>query len=158
MNKFIIFAFLAMTSLMTTVRFQVVTGKPTQQRTGIAIVAVYGDGELGAAARAIDAATGGLVSDVLDSGDLQGNPGQTLMLTGTSGLPVDRILLVGCGKKGSLDRKSYRKAIRSALSAVCGTAHTQAISYIGPPRPYGSYTERPNGRADCLRGNGRAVG
>lgn len=118
-------------------RFQVKTGKPTKQRTDVAIVPVYNAGKLGIAARAIDSASGGLISAVNNSGDLHGGVGQTLLLTQTDELPFNRLLLVGCGPKDQFDSSAYRKALHAAFSALSGSNHAAAISYVSLERVAG---------------------
>ena len=117
--------------------FQVKTGKPAKQRTDVAIVPVYEAGKLGIAARAIDSVSGGLISAVNNSGDLQGKIGQTLLLTQTDELPFNRLLLVGCGPKDQFDSSAYRKALYAAFSALSGSNHAAAISYVSLERVAG---------------------
>jgi leucyl aminopeptidase len=119
-------------------RYQVKTGKPTEQRADVAIVPVYDGGKLGTAARAIDSVISGAISAVNKSADLRDGVGQTLLLTQTEGCPFDRLLLVGCGPKDEFDGRAYRKAMRAAFTALSGSNHTDAISYVSLERVAGS--------------------
>ena len=58
------------------------------------------------------------IARILKSGDIQGKPGDTLMLHTLEGIKAKRILLAGCGKQGSLDAKNYRKIILACLQAL----------------------------------------
>ena len=111
-------------------RFEVKTGTATTQRTSCLILPVYSDGPLPQSTRSIDSATSGLISELLDTGDIKGNPGNTLLIKPPNALPSQRILLVGCGSKQEFDRKKYRRALQSAYSALRKTKHKSAVSYL----------------------------
>src|SRR5690606_32076566 len=99
-------------------KFEIRSGSPASQRTACAIVPVYANGVLGDAARELDEAGGGLITAAVDSRDIRGDAGSTLMLTATGGLPAKRILLVGLGTKSRLDRRAFRKAARAAFALL----------------------------------------
>ncbi|MDP2323365.1 MAG: leucyl aminopeptidase [Gammaproteobacteria bacterium] len=111
-------------------QFQVKTGAVSQQRTACAIVPIYSGGELTATARSLDAASGGLISRAVKNRDIKGEPGDLLLLTNTGDLPCQRILLVGLGEKAKLDRRTWRKAARSALSNVARSKYTEAVLHL----------------------------
>jgi leucyl aminopeptidase len=111
-------------------KFQVKTGPASQQRTACAIVPIYSGGDLTAAARSLDAAGGGLITRALKNRDIKGDAGELLLLTNTGDLPCQRILLVGLGAKAKLDRRTWRKATRSALSAVARGKYTEAVLHL----------------------------
>ena len=111
-------------------QFQVTTGSPSQQRTACAIVAIYTGGELSAAAKSIDSAGGGLISRVIKNGDIKGESAELLLLTDTGSLPCRRILLVGLGAKAKLDRRTWRKATRSALAAIARSKYSDAVLHL----------------------------
>ncbi len=72
---------------------------------------------LGTTAQSVDAASAGAIATVLKRGDLQGKPGQTLLLQQLSGIKAERVLLVGTGKADELDNRQWRKVV----TAVTGT-------------------------------------
>lgn len=111
-------------------RFEVKTAKAHQHKTELAIVAVFLDNQLGTPAQALDKAAKGLIADVLQNGDITGKTGELLLLTHTGNLPCQRILLVGCGKRTELDRKSFRKAVRSAFGWLANKPYKNAMSYL----------------------------
>jgi leucyl aminopeptidase len=123
-------------------RFEVKTAKAHQLKTELAIVAVFTDNQLGAAARALDKAGDGLIADVLQNGDINGKTGELLLLTNTGSLPCQRILLVGCGNRKTLDRKTFRKAVRSAFGWLASKPYNNAVSYLAEESIKGADTFR----------------
>ena len=111
-------------------RFDVKTGPATKQRTDCLILPIYASGPMPQATRAIDSATKGLISDLFDSRDINGKPGQTLTVKPPAGLNCKRIMLVGCGDRDDFNRKQYRKALAGAFTALRKTGHPSAVSYL----------------------------
>ena len=112
-------------------KFTVNTPGATRQRTACAIVAIYSDGVLSDTAKALDKASGGMITGVVNNRDIRGQAGETLLLTHTGKLPCKRILLVGLGTAGKLDQRGFRKAARAAFSALGKGGYADAISYLG---------------------------
>ena len=112
-------------------KFTVNAPGATRQRTACAIVGIYADGILSDTAKALDKASGGLLSDVTRNRDIRGEAGETLLLTHTGKLPCKRILLVGLGKSGKLEQRGYRKAIRAAYSALGKAGHADLSNFLG---------------------------
>ncbi|MCB1596808.1 MAG: hypothetical protein KDI87_03755, partial [Gammaproteobacteria bacterium] len=112
-------------------KFTVSTPGATRQRTACAIVAIYSDGVLSGTAKALDKASGGMITGVVNNRDIRGQAGETLLLTHTGKLPCKRILLVGLGTAGKLDQRAFRKAARAAFSALGKGGYADAISYLG---------------------------
>ena len=108
----------------------VINTSNARQRTDCAIVGIYDKGLLSAAAREFDSKTGKLISKLIAQGDVQGKLGETLLIADTKGASASRLMLVGLGAKPTFDRKAYRKALQSALTAVNKTGSTHAISYV----------------------------
>ena len=65
------------------------------------VVGVFEEGELGAEARAVDAACGGRLKALLARGDFAGRAGETLLVTDLPGLKAARVLLTGLGAASS---------------------------------------------------------
>ncbi len=123
-------------------QFQVKTGAASQQRTACAIVPVFSGGDLPSAARSLDKAGGGLITRAIRNRDIKGEVGDVLLLTHTGDLPCERILLVGLGTKAKLDRRAWRKAVRSALATVARGKYGDAILHL---------TSEPVSDADAYR-------
>ena len=98
--------------------FKIKSGDLAKQKTPCLILGVFEKRELSEPARIIDEASGGHLSQILRKGDLTGEPGGTLMLYGVPGVGCERVLLVGCGKRKELSRRTYRKALSSALALL----------------------------------------
>jgi leucyl aminopeptidase len=74
-----------------------------------------GAAALAGQAQEIDRALGGQLSSVLRSGDFKGREGDSLLLyPAAEGFPAERVLLVGVGEEGSLDRERLRRAAAKA--------------------------------------------
>jgi leucyl aminopeptidase len=112
-------------------KFDIKLGTAADQTTACAIVPVYASGVPGDAARSLDTATDGLIRDALDSRDIKGEVGETLLLAPGAGAPCRRILLVGLGARDKVDRKAFRRAARAAFGHLARTRHASAISYLG---------------------------
>jgi leucyl aminopeptidase len=110
-------------------RFEVKSVNPVEQKTDVAIVAVFENGELGSSARALNKASNGLIADALANGDINPKTGATLLLP-TSDLACNRILLVGCGERASFDRKQFRKAVTRAFNAVKARPYKSLTVYL----------------------------
>jgi len=110
-------------------QFTVTSSRADQHQTELAIVAVYQDGEISAAAKILNKISGA-VSEVLDNGDISGKSGELILLTNTAGLPCKRILLVGCGKRSEFGRTAYRKALLSAFSWAGKKPYSKVTSYL----------------------------
>jgi len=110
-------------------QFTVTTAKAADHKTAVAIVPVYEKAAMGAGAKALDK-PGGIISRALKNGDIKGKSGELLLLTETGELACDRILLVGCGERGSLDRQAFRKALAAAMQWLRSKPYPDATSYI----------------------------
>jgi len=97
------------------------------------VVGVFEESELGAEARAVDAACGGRLQRLLTRGDFTGRAGDTLLVTEVTELPARRVLLVGLGTRAQLSRRSWRRAWGSAVTALGRTRITSVA--LGLDRP-----------------------
>jgi leucyl aminopeptidase len=97
------------------------------------VVGVFEESELGAEARAVDAACGGRLQRLLTRGDFTGRAGDTLLVTEVTELPARRVLLLGLGTRAQLSRRSWRRAWGSAVTALGRTRITSVA--LGLDRP-----------------------
>ncbi len=109
--------------------FNAIIDVKARDRADCAVVGVYEQGDLGVAARHIDAQIGGLIGNLHASGDFAGKLGDTLLLP-TPGSAALRVLLIGLGTKSAFGRKQYRKAVHAAAQALGKTGATDAIVYL----------------------------
>jgi len=119
--------------------FHVSTAAAEKQRTDCLMLPVYSKGAvLPPITRRVDQAIGGLIKQVMDAGDMQGDAGNTLLLPVAAGLPCKRILLVGCGAKADFSRKNYLTAVRAAFAAWGKTRLSNAACYLTAESPRGT--------------------
>ena len=82
------------------------------------IVGIYENQQLSETAEAIDKTTNQLVTRMIEQGDITGKNAETLLINHIPDSPIKRLLLVGFGEKSKVCRKSYRKALSSAIKAI----------------------------------------
>jgi leucyl aminopeptidase len=110
--------------------FNAIVDVKARDATDCAVVGIYEQGDLGVAARHIDAQVGGSIGNLHTSGDFAGKLGDTLLLPLPAGAASARVLLVGLGLRTGFGRKQYRKALLSAAQALGKTGATDAIVYL----------------------------
>jgi leucyl aminopeptidase len=110
--------------------FKSIVDVKAREPAGCAVVGVYENGDLGIAARNIDAQTGGLLGRLHAGGDFAAKLGESLLLPHPAGAAAARILLVGLGSRAGFGRKQYRKALQSSAVALSKTGASDAIVYL----------------------------
>lgn len=109
--------------------FTVKSGNPDKQQSGCIVVGVFESRRLSAAAEQLDQASGGLLAKLVGSGDMEGRPGQSLLLH-TPELGSERILLVGCGPEDKFNDNAYRRAVATMAKALGDSGASDAVSYL----------------------------
>ena len=84
------------------------------------VVAGVFDGALSPAATAIDAASGGALARLRESGDFTGKPGTTLLLHDLANIASPRVLLVGLGLRKDFDARMFERACDEAGKVLKG--------------------------------------
>jgi len=110
--------------------FNIKSGHPEKQRSACIVLGVYEPRRLSDVAKRIDDASEGHLSAILRRGDLEGKPGQTLLLHNVPGTLADRVLLVGCGRERELGDNQYRKIITQAINTLHETGSMEAVCYL----------------------------
>jgi len=110
--------------------FDVKSGSPAKQRSACIVVAVFEPRKLSAAGEEIDEASAGYLAGILRRGDIEGKPGQTLMLHSVPNMLCDRVLLVGCGKERELNESQYRRIISKVVATLQETGSTEAVCFL----------------------------
>ncbi len=103
------------------------SGQAEKQRTACIIVGVLDRRHLSPTAASLDKISGGYLTRILRRGDMEGKPGQTLMLHDVPKLGIERVLLVGCGKARELGATGYRKAVTTAIKTVHASGTKDAL-------------------------------
>jgi leucyl aminopeptidase len=85
------------------------------------VLGVFEEAQLGAQGGSVDAASGGRLRKLLARGDFSGRAGETLLLADLPGISATYVLLTGMGPAKQLQRRSWRKAWSSAVSALLRT-------------------------------------
>ncbi len=98
--------------------FQINSQNPLQTETDCLVVGVYADKSLSPSAKALDDASGGRLTALLDRGDVSGKTGRTSFVHDVSGVKAPRILVVGLGETAKFAVPQYIKAIADAVRAL----------------------------------------
>ncbi len=98
--------------------------------TDCLLLGFYPKRKLGVTATAIDQALGGLITRLLKRDDPEGKPGDVLIVNHLPEGKIERLILVGLGKKDELTASNYRKALVAAANALKSTAAKQAASAL----------------------------
>ena len=110
--------------------FIVKSGTPEKQRSGCIVAGVFESRKLSTVAHQIDEVSGGSIGGILRRGDLEGKPGQTLLLHNIPNIPSERVLLMGCGKEKEFNENRYRDTTAKAVSILKDIGATEATSYL----------------------------
>jgi leucyl aminopeptidase len=110
--------------------FSIKSGHPEKQRSACVVVGIYEPRRLSEAARQIDEVSQGHISSILRRGDLEGKPGQTLLLHNVPGTLADRVLLVGCGRERELGDTQYRQVIAQSIHTLHETGSMETVCYL----------------------------
>ena len=106
------------------------TSKASARAVDCVIVGIYNRGKLGVGAADVNAASKGLISKLIKSGDVSGDPGRVAVLNSVPGVKANRVAVVGLGKSGELDNKAFRKAVATAIKAISDTKVKQILNSL----------------------------
>ena len=110
--------------------FPIKTGAPASQKTACAILPVFEGRGLKGPTREVDLSCGGLLSQLVKSGDASAKLGETLLVPHLQGTTAQRALLVGCGKQAAFDAKRLRRALTAAVRKLRDSGLKEATSYL----------------------------
>lgn len=110
--------------------YAVKSGTPEKQRIDCVVVAIYASRKLSPSATIIDTASNGYISSLLKRGEIEGEPGDTLLLYNVENTLCDRILLVGCGKEENISVKSFYKINNAMVKCLQASGTTKIASYL----------------------------
>jgi leucyl aminopeptidase len=114
-------------------QFDVWTKGVVTLETECLVLGAFEEGELTDELRAVDAACGGRLARLISRGDFPGRSGDTLLLPDVEGIEAARVLLVGLGAQKSFNRKVFRKAVGSAVTALNRTRIRSAAFALARP-------------------------
>ena len=102
--------------------------------TPCAVFGFYQKRKLTPSAQALDEKLDGLLSKLLKRDDIEGKAGDVLnvahLSSGESSGEIERVILVGLGKKEELKAGAYRKALAAAAKALKESNAKQAVSFL----------------------------
>jgi leucyl aminopeptidase len=114
-------------------RFEAFSRLAAAQRGDCLVIGAFERGELGAEGSSVDRSLRGRVRRLLTRGDFSGRSGETLLLPEVAGLASGRLLLVGLGNKAQFNRRSWRRALASAMLALARTRIASAAIALERP-------------------------
>lgn len=114
-------------------RFEAFTRRAAEQRSDCLVIGTFERAELGPEAQAVDRAMRGRIRALLARGDFSGRAGETLLLTEATGIRSARLLLVGLGTQAQFNRRAWRRALGSAVTALARTRVASAALALERP-------------------------
>jgi len=111
-------------------KYSAISQDPLQLNADCVIVGLYEKGALTEAAKALDASTNGLLSKLIQQGDLDGKLASTSWLYDCGSASPARALVVGLGDSAKLNENNYRKVIQAATNALKNSPIKQAVSCL----------------------------
>ncbi|MGL5107303.1 MAG: leucyl aminopeptidase [Plesiomonas shigelloides] len=110
--------------------FSVKSGSPEKQRSACIVVGVFEPRRLSPIAEQLDKISDGYISSLLRRGDLEGKPGQMLLLHQVPNILSERVLLVGCGKERELDERQFKQIIQKTINTLNETGSMEAVCFL----------------------------
>lgn len=98
--------------------------------TDCLILGVFHKRKLAPSTEILDTMLDGLLAKLLKRDDVEGKAGDTLLINHVPGGRIERILLVGLGKKDELNVATYRKSLDAAFKALKGCGAKHAVSVL----------------------------
>jgi len=100
---------------------------PATAEVDCVIVGVYADKTLSPAAQALDAASGGRLTALVNRGDVGGKTGATTLLHDVAGVKAPRVLVIGLGEPAKFGVPQYLKAVGDASRALKSGVNGHAL-------------------------------
>jgi leucyl aminopeptidase len=100
---------------------------PANQGGDCLIVGVFQAKQLSSAAQHLDELSHGVISQILEKGDLAEELGKTLLLYSVPGISATRVLLVYCGEASRFTFAEFRK-VTSCVAGVLKSTHIKEVT------------------------------
>lgn len=94
--------------------YQVKSTAITSIKTRCIVLPVFDDKKLSESTKLVDEATNQMLTSVLKRGDFDGAAKSSLLLPVLEHASIERVLLVGCGKKSKFNERSFRSFVQTA--------------------------------------------
>jgi leucyl aminopeptidase len=103
---------------------------PDELHADCLVLGYYDKRKLTETAAKVDAVLDGLLGKLLKRDDLEGKGGETLLINHVGHGKIERVLLVGLGKRTELTGAVYRKALAAAIKALKDAGAKSAVSAL----------------------------
>lgn len=107
--------------------FEIINGSVETLETECIVVALDADGTLCPSAAAVDKASNGYLTELVNSGDISGKAGEQLLLFKVPGIQARRVLLVGLGKSDERKDRHYRKLVKAITATLKKSGLTSVV-------------------------------
>jgi leucyl aminopeptidase len=101
-----------------------------KQKNTSVVIGIYEDGKLTPSAKAIDKLSHQFITKLIKQGAIQGKLGQTLPVFHLPGTSFQQVLLVGCGKEGSISPSTFYKIASASAKALNASGCAKATTYL----------------------------
>jgi len=99
-------------------------------QTECLIIGVFENGQYTQTANAINSHLNNLIDKLIEQGDVNGKNGETLLINYIPGSPIKRLLITGLGEIDKISRKTFRKALSSAIKTLRNSKLKSATSAL----------------------------
>ncbi|EMR13478.1 cytosol aminopeptidase [Methylophaga lonarensis MPL] len=110
-------------------QYFVTNDNPVTIATDCLVVAIHEDGQMSPTAQALDAASEGSLSRIINRGDFAAKPGQVLLLNDLPGITSPRVLLAGFGKAGKTTENDFNSTAIAVSKWLNDSACVDAVSF-----------------------------
>ncbi len=110
--------------------FSVKSNSPDQYHSDCIILSVFEQCRLSSVTEKINKISNSYISSLLQSGELEGKIGQTLLLYHIPHVLSKRILLIGCGQEYEIDACQYKTILQKSINALKNTGSIEAICFL----------------------------
>ena len=94
------------------------------------IVGIFEEKNLSQSAVEINKISDNYLLHLVESGELSGKLGQTTLLRNVPNLAAERLLVVGCGKRGELNERQFKQLMQKTAQALKETQAKSAVSFL----------------------------
>ncbi len=102
---------------------------PESIKAAAIVVGVYAGGELTGAAKRLDTATEGVISRLVETGDIKGKANETTTILAPANVATDRIVVIGLGDREAMSRKTAFEAAATAAKSLASRDHGTDASF-----------------------------
>ncbi|BAH83154.1 leucyl aminopeptidase [Candidatus Ishikawella capsulata] len=98
--------------------------------TACIMVGIFTSYGLSLTAKELDKLSNNYLSNLLKKGELDGTIGTNLLLYNVPNIPIERVLLVGCGEESNIDAIQYKKIITTTINTLKSTCVPEVVCFL----------------------------